>query len=152
MLQIAQAEKIELSNLQVQKLVYIAHGYLLGWLGKPLISETVQAWKYGPVIHEVYSEFKKYGSNKIPVAYMREDQVRTFFTKDEEECLKGVITLYGKEDAMNLINITHQQNTPWDDVWNKQGGRFERFAEISNNLIKTHYEKVVSNPADVSGL
>ena len=152
MLHIAQTQGIELSNLQVQKLVYIAHGYLLGWIGKPLISDTVQAWKYGPVIEEVYAEFKKYGSNKIPISSMKEEQVQSFFNKEEGECLSGVLSLYGKKDAMDLINITHQQSTPWDDIWNKQGGKNQYFAEIPNRLIKQHYEKVIANPANVSGL
>ncbi len=32
---------------------------------KPLINETFQAWMYGPVIPEIYNDFKLYGSRPI---------------------------------------------------------------------------------------
>lgn len=34
MLQVANEKNLQLSNLQLQKLVYIAYGYLLGWKEK----------------------------------------------------------------------------------------------------------------------
>ena len=53
------------TNMQIQKMVYIAHGYMLGAYGRPLISENVEAWKWGPVIPSLYRRFKKYGSDLI---------------------------------------------------------------------------------------
>src|SRR5688572_9338191 len=55
----------DLTPMKLVKLVYLAHGWYLGLTSKPLISEAVQAWKYGPVINSVYHTFKKYGNDQI---------------------------------------------------------------------------------------
>ena len=61
----ALADGIKLTLLQLIKLVYLAHGWHLGLTGRPLISETVQAWKYGPVIKSLYDRFKRYDSQPL---------------------------------------------------------------------------------------
>jgi uncharacterized phage-associated protein len=35
-----------LTPLQLMKLVYIAHGWMLGTYGRPLIKDRIEAWKY----------------------------------------------------------------------------------------------------------
>ncbi|MCC7437458.1 MAG: DUF4065 domain-containing protein [Armatimonadetes bacterium] len=54
-LDIALKDGTALTPMKLLKLVYIAHGWHLGIMGKPLISDEVQAWKYGPVIPKLYS-------------------------------------------------------------------------------------------------
>ncbi|HHC6646014.1 TPA: Panacea domain-containing protein [Vibrio parahaemolyticus] len=152
LLQIAKENGKELSNLQLQKLVYIAHGYLLGWMGLPLIRDSVQAWRYGPVLHEIYKQFKDNGRNKVPTDGIEKITFQEAFSEAEEECLRGVLKLYGDDAPESLINITHQKNTPWDEVWNNRGGKNELFAVIPDELIKNHYRKVVSDPDSVDGL
>ena len=61
----AKAEGNSLTPMQVQKLVYFAHGWYLGLFGEPLIKESVQAWSYGPVIPSLYQEFKRFGNQGI---------------------------------------------------------------------------------------
>ena len=58
-------EGIELSPLKLIKLVYLAHGWHLGFTENPLIADYVHAWTYGPVIPELYHEFKKYRNQPI---------------------------------------------------------------------------------------
>ena len=33
------------TNMQIQKMVYIAHGYMLGVYDRPLIVDPIEAWK-----------------------------------------------------------------------------------------------------------
>lgn len=151
MLLLAKSKGINLSNLQLQKLVYIAHGYLLGWKDKPLIQESVEAWTYGPVINPIYHEFKEYGDRKISLG---DGAIRTELDEDVDatSVIDGVLTLYGKLDAMSLVNLTHQQSTPWDEVWHRQGGKSYYSVPINNDLIKDHFRKVIADPNSVSGL
>ena len=51
--------------LHLVKLVYISHGWVLGFHGIPLIRESVEAWKYGPVIPAVYHRYKPFGGSHI---------------------------------------------------------------------------------------
>jgi uncharacterized phage-associated protein len=148
MLEIAKGSGIELSNLQLQKLLYIAHGYLLAWKNKPMFSDEISAWKYGPVIHSVYNEFKSYGAEKIPVG-----PVESGVTDDDViQTLSGILKLYGDRDAMALVTLTHQPKTPWHKVWEIDGGRQQLFAQIPDELIKDHYRRVITDPKAVAGL
>lgn len=151
MLQEAKTKEIDLSNLQLQKLIYIAHGYLLGWKGKPLISDEIQAWKYGPVISDIYHKFKNNGKSKISSEGVDNLSFDPAFSEDEEKCIRGVLDLFGKDSAESLISITHQDDTPWDKVWNS-GGKHGLFVAIPDEIIKNHYRDVVRDPKSVSGL
>mgnify|MGYP001005556689 CR=1 FL=1 len=55
----------ELTNLELQKILYIAHVAHLGSLDRPLIEEPFEAWDFGPVIANLYHYIKGFGSNKI---------------------------------------------------------------------------------------
>lgn len=44
-----------ISPLKLQKLIYMAHGWHLALLDKPLVEdEAPEAWKFGPVFASVY--------------------------------------------------------------------------------------------------
>jgi len=58
-------EKITVSPMKLQKLIYFAHGWHLAFFDKPLIKEDIQAWAYGPVIPAIYHIYKNYGNTTI---------------------------------------------------------------------------------------
>ena len=64
MLDKAEDEGRAVTQLKLQKLVYIAHGWALA-LDEELFSEPVLAWKHGPVVRSLYDEFKHYGTQPI---------------------------------------------------------------------------------------
>lgn len=64
-LEIAKEEGKKLTNMQVQKLVYFAHGWYLAFTDNALIDENVEAWTYGPVIPSVYEALQQYRANPV---------------------------------------------------------------------------------------
>ncbi|WAK02791.1 Panacea domain-containing protein [Methylobacter sp. YRD-M1] len=64
-LDLARGDGKGITPMKLQKLVYYAHGWNLGIFGEPLIDETIEAWKYGPVIQPIYHEFKSFGAEEI---------------------------------------------------------------------------------------
>ena len=50
----AAAEKRALTQMQLQKLVYIAHGWNLAINGEKLTHDDPQAWDYGPVYRDLW--------------------------------------------------------------------------------------------------
>lgn len=122
--------------MQLLKLVYIAHGWMLGIYNTPLIKERVQAWKYGPVIPELYQHVKKYGSQPI---FDHElggifDHKKAIFNPNEEAVLSYVVDAYGGFDGIRLSQITHAPDTPWSATFNHGWGD-----EIPVDLIANHY-------------
>ena len=136
----------ELSPIKVLKLVYLSHGWYLGLNGKPLISEAVQAWQYGPVVQEVYYSFKNYGSDQI-TSFARLSLSTVPLPNEKEEKDKELIQfldkiweIYGDWTGLVLSTLTHEPNSPWDTVWNKQGGKHRKGAIIPNDLIRDYYK------------
>ena len=46
--------EIDTTPMHVIKLVYLAHGWMLGFTSRALINEAVEAWTYGPVVPSTY--------------------------------------------------------------------------------------------------
>lgn len=145
----------ELTPMKLIKLVYIAHGWHLALKNDSLIDEGVQAWKYGPVVPTVYEEFKQYKSAQVTKpAYIFTEQAAIITpnieNSDTAKFLDNVWVVYGKYNGLQLSTLTHQPNTPWDIVWNKEGGKNYNSAPIGNQLIKEHYLEKAKKPAAIA--
>jgi uncharacterized phage-associated protein len=64
-LELGNAEAHPITPMAIQKFVYFAHGWMLAVYGRQLITQRVEAWDFGPVIRELYNEFKKFGDQPI---------------------------------------------------------------------------------------
>lgn len=124
-----------LTPMQLLKLVYLCHGWMLGLHGRPLITEPIEAWAYGPVVPSVYQAYKKYGSGSISECPEIEPQG---FDGDERKVMAQVFAGYGKYSGIQLSQLTHQQNSPWSLTFQLPGVN----NIISNDLIENHYRKL----------
>ena len=53
-----EADAVFVSPLHLQKLLYYVQGWGLALLGRPLFRQRLEAWKFGPVVPEVYDRFR----------------------------------------------------------------------------------------------
>lgn len=104
-----------LTPIKILKLVYIAHGWSLGLKDKKLIAEDVMAWKYGPVIPELYREVKHYKSNNITREICVNDELKVL--EDDLSLIKEVYEKYGNFTGIELSSITHKEGTPYSKTW-----------------------------------
>lgn len=128
----------ETTPMHVLKLVYLCHGWWLGFTGEALISEPVEAWTYGPVVPTVYHLYKSFGGDNITVE--RVDRSENF-ESDQQDLIASVVGAYRSYTAVQLSNITHQKDTPWDITRRKYGIG----AIIPNELIESHYKKRIES-------
>lgn len=134
----------KLSVLQLLKLVYISHGWYLGFYDKPLIKEQVQAWKYGPVIKELYTLLKYYSSpNNIYTPVFENNPIPN--NEQVIGLLSRVWDVYKDRTPKELSTITHYINTPWYNTWFNNGGKDSNDVPISNNSIKEYYLDKINN-------
>lgn len=149
-LNFAKQDNIEISQMKLQKLVYISHGFCLALLKKPLIGEKIEAWKYGPVISCLYNEFKNYGSSNITSKaknmiidddFNISTEIPKVNDNDSEtiDLLKAVWEKYKVLTASNLSDLTHRDGTPWAKVF-KEG---VPNLIISNEIITEHYKQLL---------
>ena len=100
------------SNLKLQKLLYYVQGFHLAIYDEPLFPEPLQAWAHGPVVEDVYHNYKGYGSSPIPPEEVDFDQ----FDDEVKEFLKGIYSEFGQYSAWKLREMTHVE-PPWKDAY-----------------------------------
>ena len=124
-----------ISNLKMQKLVYYAQAFHLAVFGTPLFDDAIMAWQHGPVVPDLYHEFKGYGSG--PVAEITcTDDVLVDLSKDEIELLDEVYNHYAQFSAWRLREMTHAED-PWVDTYHGSS------AEIPHEAMANFYSKYV---------
>src|SRR5262245_10933880 len=106
----ARRDGVTLTNIQLQKLVYIAHGWALA-LDHGLIYEPVEAWQWGPVIQSLYHNLSQYGSGEV-TSFIPTSGARKISPSDDA-LLESVWKSYGRMSEFTLSTITHRKNTPW---------------------------------------
>lgn len=126
-----------LTPMQVIKLVYLCHGWMLGLYNRPLINEPVEAWQYGPVIKNLYQRVKQYRSNPI---LDKLDNTDSVFSEEEQDVMDQVINKYSSLSGVALSSLTHADGTPWSNTWNPE----IRNVKISNDLIEDHFKEIYS--------
>jgi uncharacterized phage-associated protein len=131
---------IPLSPMKLIKLVYLAHGWNLGLSSKPLITDSVQAWKYGPVIRSLYREFKEYGNSTITELATEDGNIPIVPENAPEILLLNKIwESYSPLSATQLSSLTHEKDSPWYKTWHENDGKSELGAIIPNDLIGDYY-------------
>lgn len=132
--------------MKLIKVVYFAHGWTLGLLGRPLIQEKVVAWLYGPVIEVLYEHTK-------PCRYKRVNNISVAMSdelKNDTEA-RGIIdqttSNYGTMSAFALSVMTHRERSPWHKVMFEDGVKHR----IPNEDIQKYFKdrgKLLSTQAE----
>ena len=132
--------------MKIQKLLYIAHGYSLVELSKPMLNEVFEAWQFGPVLSTLYHECKNYRS--APISKMLRDidpitgKETSAAPPDDAEVIDIISFVWDQfkdVSATVLSDWTHDKNGPWYSV-TKGGTEILRHQDVPNDLIKTYFE------------
>jgi uncharacterized phage-associated protein len=103
------------SPMKLQKLCYYAQGLALadGALGESLFEEDFQAWMHGPVIPDLYHEYKVFGWRQISTEFSEHELLDA--TSRIYKHLKEVVEAFGRFDGGALSTMTHRE-APWSDA------------------------------------
>lgn len=116
--------KTKCTQLKLQKLVYLCFADYLCDTGKELFTDSIYAFKYGPVVDTVFEKYKNYGYK--PIEAEKEDidttvsempaKSRILFAEDGTEkiiSIDATLKRYGHLTAGQLVDLTHKANAPW---------------------------------------
>lgn len=124
----------DLTNLKLQKLLYYAQGKYLASCSKPLFSDKVEAWKFGPVVADVYHAFKSCG--QFPITAFDIEYRSTELGDEQKAFVKDIWEKIGeKYSGFFLVQTTHKKGTPWDKYFNER----ERNIEIPQTELKKYF-------------
>lgn len=99
-----------LSNLEMQKIAYIAEMLHLGRTRSPLIWEEWQAWNYGPVQPELYHKAKVFGTSPVKDIFHLPVLVPG---SSEYKAIEDAYDSMRKMTPGQMVAITHQPGGAW---------------------------------------
>ena len=98
-----------LTNLHMQKMVYLTHMFYMAEVGSPLVRGQFEAWEFGPVHPELYHALKKYGSSLINAAALQ----RYPGVPDDGVEAKYLDAAAEQLPRNGLVSITHWSGGAW---------------------------------------
>lgn len=140
----------ELTNLDLQKIVYFMHGHFLVEYGEPLIKTEFEAWDYGPVQSTLYHALKRYGREPVEEPIIGFDPVRRQpralpLVEDPRaiDVLDRHLENYMHLPASVLVDITHGPGTPWTTTREDSENAINIGMKISDSRIRERFEGLV---------
>lgn len=115
-----------MTNLKLQKLIYFAYATYLSETGEKLFPEKIIAYKFGPVVEEVYQLYKGYGKETIededgpkfrlknvPVPASLAKIALSSSAREIFKTLEIVLDRYAEKSASELVSLSHVKGGPW---------------------------------------
>lgn len=129
-----------LSNLALQKVLYVSHMVYVGRIGLPLVGENFEAWDYGPVLPSLYRQVAMFGSDPVKDVF--------YFVVDappgiERDTIAEVSAYLAPMTPGQLVNLTHWPHGAWAQVY-RPG---VRHIPIPNTLVASEYRARNHQPA-----
>ena len=139
-----QSDGTPIEKTRLNKLLYFAQGHALTELGHELFTNNIDAWDHGPVVAVVYSGFDKI------VERTKKDGISDIqISPDEMNIIMDVWNQYRGFTASELVDITHQEGSPWLDTY-KPG---TKNLHIPKELIKRYFARPENNlPNGLAGI
>lgn len=137
----ANKKNIKISNLKLQKLLYYVQAASLVFENRPIFSDKIQAWKYGPVVEEVYHTFKVFANDAIEkpasefsLSFILNKRHDEEIEDRDKELIDRVVDSYKDYSAIKIMKKTHSE-APWKET-------FERTNKIiSHDIIQSYYSE-----------
>lgn len=123
-----------ITNLKMQKLLYYAQAWYLVNYKTTLFKDKIKAWDLGPVVHVVYSQYKKFSGS--PIVYNNTGKEADKFTQKQIDYLNECYSVFIKFAAHQLVNMSHNE-PPWKEA--RENGQ----CEISTESMRKYYTKLL---------
>lgn len=135
-------ERIPIRHLKLQKLLYFCYAWYAGNAHEELFSEDIEAWQLGPVVREVYLEFKDCGAapihkRAIALDWETDEFIEPTLDRELAAELAPVWDEYKRKTDAWLVEATHAADEPWRVLVDRVGRADKR--KIPFDLIERVY-------------
>lgn len=126
------------TQLHIQKLMFLFEAYYMNMENTDKLYDcNYQAWNFGPVAIPLYKEFKIYGKSGIKITKEERDWGNQI-SKEKKRLMKELYDAFKGFSAMQLINFTHAEGSPWKKAWD-----IKTYSEIPKKDIKDWFSQYV---------
>lgn len=136
-----------MSNLKLQKLLFLCHAFHLVDTGRPLVRGSFEAWQYGPVHREAYDAFKRFRAKPITEEATGFDPLTGIHTELAQptervvlDVVQKVMGFYGSKSPRELVELTHAKDGPWDYVVSAAEKGANIALKISDGVIEERFK------------
>ncbi|RFZ81516.1 DUF4065 domain-containing protein [Shinella sp. WSJ-2] len=144
-----------IDQMKLQKLVFYAHAWWLAHTGQPLFGDDIEAWPWGPVVGDIYGNFKEFARSPIQGKKARvltrseNGPFMKFELPDPPDTevlsfLKNVWETHKGMSGVQLSNATHAPGEPWTIV-KESYGTLDSKPRIPNTLIRDVFRSKLAN-------
>lgn len=127
-----------ITNLKLQKILYISHLLYLGEKKNALINEKFEAWLYCPVEPYLYKKLRIFGNR--PIADIFNIDINESLP---ENCfIKEKYTEIAEKSAWDLVLKTHLKGGAWEKYFDNNNWH----QQINNSDILDEYSKFYAKP------
>jgi uncharacterized phage-associated protein len=135
-LELGARDNSPIDPMKIQKLVYLSHGWNLAFYATPLIIQPVEAWKYGPVIPDLYQAFRAFRAGPIT----QSPNVGGQLIPQTTSLLQSVWDTYKGYSAVQLSMLTHEPGGAWDLTMRTNAAHWVN-PIIPNELIAEEFKR-----------
>lgn len=148
-----------ISNLKLQKILYYIQAAFLVEKGAPCFEEPISRWRHGPVVVDVYDQFKRFIGEKIDekqdkyIDYELDNDLnlqivsKRFYPdvikENDRKLIDSVIEGLIDIKAWDLVQRTHEEE-PWITT--------QQNKEIELELIEEYFTKNNMNEGRIYGI
>jgi len=144
------ADQYDLTNLRINKLLFLVHGWSFGRSDSGLVKNHFEAWRHGPVVRVVFDTFKKFENRRITSLAEHLDyaigDVRPITFEDivekDRKLIRNIVIHYAKYSTNELVGMLHERGGPWDKIYHSFESGERRNARIPEKMIRTHFRSL----------
>ena len=136
-IRLAATDNRTFDQVQLQKLVYIAHGLCLALNDLPLTGDRPEAREFGPVYKRLADALEMFGLESVT----RDNEKTSDLDRSELDIIERVYGDYKEFSGSQLSNLTRRGNTPWRQIYADGAGRLR---DIPHKLIREQFVQLIA--------
>lgn len=114
-----------MSNLELQKTMYFAELDYRKRTGQQLIKEDFEAWQYGPVVRDVYDDYRDYGPDLIERTGKNID-----LNNVNTDIIDMTVDRCSDKRSWELVEESHRSDGAWQKTLDNDGYLGDTISQI----------------------
>ncbi|HWJ37230.1 MAG TPA: type II toxin-antitoxin system antitoxin SocA domain-containing protein [Sphingomicrobium sp.] len=136
----ASADGKAFTQMHLQELVYIAHGWALALTSEPLTGDRPEAFEYGPEYRRLADALQRCGTQGV-TSLIEVRLPAAELSQAEHDLINRIYSAYGSQSTSKLGTLTRSDGTPWAHVYADGAGSGR---DIPHGLIREQFTKILA--------